>query len=159
MPRDYRPLLYLAAGVLGLIALVAGLYAVINRRRHGPLAAPRPAHEVALEALSKLHAARLIEAGKHEEFYIRLSDIVRGYLEVRFHLRAPEMTTEEFLQVAQRDPQLTPPQRSLLGTFLSEADLVKFARYVPESSDAERAYHAAGEFVRSTAPEVSRVAA
>ena len=160
VPRDYRPLLYLVAGALGLVALVAGLSWAINRRRHAPAAAPRPAHEVALEALAKLHAARLIEAGKHEEFYIRLSDIVRGYLEVRFHLRAPEMTTEEFLQVAQRDPQLTPPQRSLLGTFLSEADLVKFARYVPSADDAERVHRAAREFVQSTAPrEVPRAAA
>ena len=114
-----------------LLALVAVLYRLINRRRRVPAVAPRPVHEVALEALAKLHAARLLEAGRHEEFYVRLSDIVRTYLEARFHLRAPEMTTEEFLQAAQRDPQLTPPQRSLLGTFLSEADLVKFARYVP----------------------------
>ena len=91
---------------------------------------------------------------------MRLSDIVRSYLEGRFHLRAPEMTTEEFLQAAQRDPQLAPPQRSLLGTFLSEADLVKFARYVPAADDSERAYRAAREFVQSTAPpEVPRVAA
>jgi len=116
--------------------------------------------ELALEALAKLHAARLLDAGRHEEFYVRLSAIVRTYLEARFRLRAPEMTTEEFLQAAQRDPQLTPPQRSLLGTFLAEADLVKFARYVPAADDAERAYRAAREFVQSTVPpEVPRAAA
>ncbi len=160
VPRDYRPLLWVGAGALALLALVAVLYRLINRRRPAPAVAPRPVHEVALEALAKLHAGRLLEAGRHEEFYVRLSDIVRTYLEARFHLRAPEMTTEEFLQAAQRDPQLTPPQRSLLGNFLSEADLVKFARYVPAPDDAERAYRAAREFVHSTAaPEVPRVAA
>jgi len=159
VPRDYRPLLWIGAAILAVVALGGLLYRLFSRRGQMPLIIPRPAHEVALEALAKLRAARLIEEGRHEEFYVRLSDIVRTYLEVRFRLRAPEMTTEEFLQAAQRDPQLAPPQRSLLSTFLSEADLVKFARYVPESSDAERAYHAAGEFVRSTAPEVSRVAA
>lgn len=159
VPRDYRPLLWLGAGGLAVAALVAALYRLLNRRR-APAAAPRPVHEVALEALAKLRAARLLEAGRHEEFYVRLSDVVRTYLEGRFHLRAPEMTTEEFLQAAQRDPQLTPPQRSSLGTFLSEADLVKFARYVPAADDAERAYRAAREFVQATAPpEVPRVAA
>jgi hypothetical protein len=159
VPRDYRPLLWIGAALLAVAALGGLLYRLLNRRGQAPLIIPRPAHEVALEALAKLQAARLIEDGRHEEFYVRLSDIVRTYLEVRFRLRAPEMTTEEFLQAAQRDPQLAPPQRSLLSTFLSEADLVKFARYVPESSDAERAYRAAGEFIRSTAPEVPRVAA
>jgi hypothetical protein len=160
VPRDYRPLLWLAAGLLAAIGLAAVLYWSINRRRRAPLAAPRRAHEIALEALAKLQAARQLEAGRHDEFYVRLSDVVRTYLELRFHLRAPEMTTEEFLQAAQRDPQLTPPQRSLLGTFLAEADLVKFARYLPATDDAERAYRAAREFVQSTAaPEVPRVAA
>lgn len=161
VPRDYRPLLWLGAAVLGVIALAAGLYYVINGRRRGALPiAPRPAHELALEALAKLHAARLLEAGRPAEFYVRLSDIVRTYLELRFRLRAPEMTTEEFLQAAQRDPQLTPPQRSSLATFLAEADLVKFARHVPATDDAERAYQAAREFVQSTAPpEVPRAAA
>lgn len=160
VPRDYRPLVWLAAGLLAAAALAVLLYRLVNRRRPASSVAPRPAHEIALEALAKLHAARLLEAGRHEAFYVRLSDIVRTYLEVRFHLRAPEMTTEEFLQEAQRDPQLAPPQRSLLGNFLSEADLVKFARYVPAPDDAERAYRAAREFVESTAPpEVPRVAA
>ena len=159
VPHDYRPLLWLGAAVVGLVLLAAVLYRLINRRRQAPAAPPRPAHEVALEALAKLHAAHLVEAGRHEDFYVRLSDIVRTYLEARFQLRAPEMTTEEFLQVAQRDPQLTPAQRSLLGHFLSEADLVKFARYVPAGGDAERAYNAAREFVQSTVPEVPRAAA
>jgi len=160
VPHDYRPLLWLGAALLGVVALVGGLYWLINGGRKTPAVPPRPAHEVALEALAKLHAANLVEAGQHEEFYVRLSHIVRTYLEARFHRRAPEMTTEEFLQTAQRDPQLAPAQRSLLGHFLSEADLVKFARYVPAGQDAERAYTAAREFVQSTVPpEVPRAAA
>ena len=160
VPRDYRPLLWIAAGLLAGIAAGLALYRLIKGRRRAVAAVPRPAHAIALEALAKLHAARLLEAGRHEDYYVRLSDIVRTYLEGRFHLRAPEMTTEEFLQAAQRDPQLTPPQRSLLGTFLAEADLVKFARYVPAPDDAERAYRAARQFVESTAPpEVPRAAA
>jgi hypothetical protein len=161
VPKDYRPLLWIAAALVAVVALAAGLYHLLNRRRRTlPTAAPRPAHEIALEALAKLHAGRLLEAGRHEEFYVRLSDIVRSYLELRFHLRAPEMTTEEFLQAAQRDPQLAPPQRSALGTFLAEADLVKFARHVPAPDDAERAYRAGRDFVQATAPlEVSRAVA
>jgi hypothetical protein len=160
VPHDFRPLLWVGAAVLAVVGLAAGLFWLLNRRRRVAAPAPRPAHEIALEALARLRAGGLVEAGRPGEFYVRLSTIVRAYLEARFHLRAPEMTTEEFLQAAQRDPQLTPPQRSLLGQFLSEADLVKFARHVPYPEDAERAYAAAREFVESTAPpEVPRVAA
>lgn len=161
VPRDYSILGWIAVAVLVLVASVLALFRLLNRSRVAAAPPPRPAHEVALEALTRLRAARLPDAGRHEEYYVRLSSIVRSYLEGRFHLRAPEMTTEEFLQVAQRNPQLAPPQRASLVQFLGEADLVKFARYVPTLPDAERAYSAARQFVESTQPqlEVSRAAA
>jgi len=73
VPRDYRPL-WLAAGVLGLLAAaVFGLYRLLNRRRAARAITPRPAHEVALEGLARLRAARLLEEKRHEEYYVRLS--------------------------------------------------------------------------------------
>lgn len=161
VPRDYRPLLWAAAALVLLIAVGFLLYRLLNRDRHSAHIAPRPAHEIALEALKRLRAARLVEGGRQGEYYVQLSAIIRAYLEGRFQLRAPEMTTEEFLQVAQRNPQLRPEHRTQLGRFLSEADLVKFARHVPSVDDAERAYTAAGEFVESTIPaaEAQRAAA
>jgi hypothetical protein len=157
-PRDYTPLLWIAAAVAGL-ALLAWLVRRLARPRTAAGPAPRPVHERALDALVQLQAAHLIEAGRLEEFYVRLSGIVRDYVEGRFRLRAPEMTTEEFLQAAQRRAELAPAHRSLLGQFLGEADLVKFARHQPAAADAERAFAAAGEFVRATAPEEPRAAA
>jgi hypothetical protein len=158
-PRDYTPLLWIVAAGLVLVGIALLLMRRFTRPRAGLLVAPRPVHEVALEALGKLQAAHLIEEGRYEEFYVRLSLIVREYIEARFRVRAPEMTTEEFLQAAQRRAQLAPAHRSLLGQFLGEADLVKFARHHPTPSDAERAFDAGREFVRSTASEEPRAAA
>jgi hypothetical protein len=161
VPRDYRPLWWAAAALVLLAALVFAAYGLLNRRRQAAVIPPRPAHEAALEALTRLRAARLLESGRHEEYYVRLSAIVRTYLESRFQLRAPEMTTEEFLQAAQRSPQLLAEHRVSLARFLGEADLVKFARYLPSPEDAERAYSAARQFVEATAApaEVGRAAA
>jgi len=157
--RDYTPLLWIAAAA----ALLGGLIVWLLRRRRRPRVVlappPRPAHELALEALTRLRDERLVEAGRHEVFYVRLSAIAREYVEARFRLRAPEMTSEEFLQAAQRNAQLGAPQRSLLGQFLGEADLVKFARHTPTASDAERAFDAARDFVHSTTPQVPSAAA
>lgn len=158
-PRDYTPLLWIGAAALALSALIGLLLRRLRRPRAAAAAAPRPVHELALDALAALQAAGLIDAGRYEEFYVRLSAIVRAYIEARFRLRAPEMTTEEFLQAAQRRAQLGPAHRALLGQFLGEADLVKFARHHPTPGDAERAFAAGREFVRSTAPEEPRAAA
>lgn len=161
VPRDYRPLWYAAAALAVVIAAGFGLYQLLNRRKQISQAPPRPAHEVALEALARLQRARLWEQQQYSEYYVQLSAIVRAYLEQRFHLRAPEMTTEEFLQIAQRDRQLPSEHRGSLTQFLNEADLVKFARHVPAATDAERAYSAARAFIESTAlrAEADRAAA
>jgi len=152
-PRDYRPL-WLAGGVLlALLAIVAAVYWLRSRRRAAETMAARrrPAHEVALEALESLRRAGLLEAERHAEYYVQLSAIVRAYLEGRFRLRAPEMTTEEFLQAAQASPELAAEHRGKLARFLAEADLVKFARHRPTMEESERAHTAARELVESTA--------
>lgn len=167
VPVDWRPYL-LAAGVVVLAVLLAvALYVVLNRPRRQRVIPPRPPHEIALEALVRLRARNLVQAGEFEAYYVGLSAIVRRYLEDGFGVRAPEMTTEEFLAAATDDARLLPAHRRLLGEFLSQADLVKFARAVPTLRDSEAAYDAARRFVedtrpaaRSTAgPEAARAAA
>ncbi|MFH1645234.1 MAG: hypothetical protein ABIB11_02330, partial [Candidatus Omnitrophota bacterium] len=56
-----------------------------------------PAHIIAYKELEALRNKQLLAKGLIKQFYFELSSIVRRYLEKRFSLRAPEMTTEEFL--------------------------------------------------------------
>ena len=117
------------------------------RKRRQPTAAtemvaPPSPFEIALAALQRLRQ----DAPPADEFYTRLSDIVRHYIEGQFGLRAPERTTEEFLAEATLPAQ----QMTLLGVFLREADLVKFARLRPGKDDMERAFRAAEKFVNGT---------
>ncbi len=151
VPRDRRMLWYLGTALLAVATIVALLFRWWRRRFSPPVVVERPAHEVALEALGKLRRARLLEDGRQPEFYVRLSAIVREYVERRFHVRAPEMTTEEFLRAAKVSRELPVEYRSRLGGFLGEADLVKFARHVPSAGQGERAFEAAEDFVTRTA--------
>ncbi len=162
-PADLRPYYLIAA------LLVAGLAIVwLVRRWRGrptlarPVAPAPPAHVVAAQALFELSRRRLLHSGAYVEHYTTLAAIVRTYVEQRFGLRAPEMTTEEFLGVSARDARLAGPHRGLLGQFLGECDLVKFARHVPTVDDGERALVAATRFVEETAareaPEDMRAA-
>jgi len=152
IPVDWRPYYAIASAVAAIALLAYLLRLLIARRRRGiETPPPPPAHVVALAALDALRARRLPEEGAFKEYYSALTDIVRGYLEGRYHVRAPEMTTEEFLVASSRDGRLNVVHRRLLGEFLGESDLVKFARHVPSLADSERAYGAARRFVDETA--------
>jgi hypothetical protein len=153
IPIDWRPYYWLGGAGLALVVLAWIVYRLIaGPRRARPVAPPPPPHVIANAALEALRARRLVEQGAFKEFYSALSDIVRRYLEDRFRVRAPEMTTEEFLIASSRDGRLAPPHRRLLGDFLTESDLVKFARHVPAIADTTRAFDAARRFVDETAP-------
>ena len=119
LPFDWRPYGLVAVAGLVLAGLGGGLFVYL--RRPAPAVAPPapPASQVALEALRRLHAQGLIEKQQFETYYVGLSAIVREYLENSLKLRAPEMTTEEFLSAAARDRQLSAAQQERLAAFLS----------------------------------------
>lgn len=140
------------AGLLIAIALLAaaGVYFWLRRRPAAatPPPIPRlPAWQTALEAIARLERDDYIRQGRVKEFYSGLSGIIRGYIEERFELRAPEMTTEEFMDAARRSERLTPVQKDFLSSFLNASDMVKFARFQPDPSDMRRALDLARAFV------------
>jgi len=154
-PVDWRPYYFVGGTLAALLGLALLLYRVLNReRRAQPTQPPKPAHVIAFEELDRLRRRGLIEQGAFKEFYSALSNIVRAYVEQRFAVRAPEMTTEEFLLSSARNGRLQSGHRALLGEFLTESDLVKFARHVPTVADSERAFAAARRFVDETAASV-----
>ncbi|MCX6998393.1 MAG: hypothetical protein NTV49_15230 [Kiritimatiellaeota bacterium] len=143
--------LLIAAALAGLAVVLFRLYRRRpSARRNGP--PPLPPHQVALAALQALLRRGWIEAEHVEPFYVELSAIVRRYLEDRFQLRAPERTTEEFLREAATAGALTPAHQALVGAFLEQSDLVKFARYHPPSGAMRAAYAAAERLVQETIP-------
>jgi hypothetical protein len=147
-PGPWRIALVGAGAALALAAIIVLL--MRRRRRALPAPPPEPADVRALRELDALAASDLIAAGRWRDFYFRLSDVVRGYLERRFGIRAPERTTAEFLAEARRSPALASRHRDLLAGFLRAADLVKFARHEPGPGEGEAALAAARRFVEET---------
>ena len=103
IPYNYLLLASVLASVLLIGALVyLGLRIYRKRKETGyllkPPEPPRPAHEIALEALDELLGKDLLSQGLVKLFYIEISDILRRYIEGRFYIRAPEETSREILR-------------------------------------------------------------
>jgi hypothetical protein len=151
-PRSRLPRLLWALPLVALIALGAGLFARRRGRTQAAEPVPPAAHEVALRELEKLRAEQWVERGEGETFIVRLSGIVRRYLEGRFDLRAPECTTEEFIRDAAQSSLLSSMHQQLTRSFLEQSDLVKFARWRPEAGTLQETFAAAERLVRETVP-------
>lgn len=118
--------------------------------RRGKKVAQVSPYERASVALSQLEAAGLPDDEARDAWYVQLSGIVRRYLEDRFALRAPELTTEEFLRVAQRSVLLSDEHKKLLSSFLADCDQVKFAGYQPGAEESRSVLEAARRFLLET---------
>jgi hypothetical protein len=143
---------WLGPVLIGLaVALALWLLARAWRRWRGRAAAVPiiviPPHVRARERLRE--ALGLI--GQPKPFCIAISHGLRVYLEERFQLRAPERTTEEFLDELQASPRLSRRQKESLGDFLERCDLVKFARHEPAEPALRELFEAALRLVDETA--------
>lgn len=136
---------------LGLALL--GLAFFLYRRRH-PRSVGKPAPvgpsplERALERLDQLRqAGHSMEA---DPFVVDVSDVVREYLEDALQTRAREQTSEEFLQELQRKADLPEILRQTMPPFLTECDLVKFARQSIDESRRHELLDTAARVIEQT---------
>ena len=150
---------YVTWSIVALLVLVLLAYVAYRIMRHYGKsfsdifrpAPPLPPHEVARQALEKLYVQRLWQADKHKLYYSTITDILRTYIDGRFGVGAMEMTSDEIIE-AMRGVDL--PQKSAmdLTQILRDADLVKFAKALPEAEQNEATYSAAWDFVEQTKP-------
>ncbi|MBA3457463.1 MAG: hypothetical protein H0T42_30560 [Deltaproteobacteria bacterium] len=141
-------ILGLGGGALMLISgTILTIRALRARRR---IEKQRSAYEEAVAHLRDLEQRGAPDDTGADAWFVELSAIVRRYLEHRYEIRAPELTTEEFLLVATARPELTTEHRGLLTSFLERCDRVKFAGYRPDADESIATLAAARGFVEDT---------
>ena len=131
------------------IALTAGLLTVLFLKRPQVSLAPEPVvppHITACKALAVLKEEEWIP----EPFFVKLSTILRTYLEDRFDLNAPESTTEELAGKLKTDPRLDLENSRALQLFFEQSDLVKFARAGAEQDVMQTAFSTVEQFIDQT---------
>ena len=134
----------------GIIFAGVMAYKKLKKRKPAPIETPKSAREKAIIALEALRTKDLPASGKAREYYYELSDIVRKYTEEAVAIRAPEMTTEEFLRSLALSRALSGMQKNTMKEFLKFCDIVKFARYGPDEKEMDTSFSVAKKYVDET---------
>ncbi len=116
-----------------------------------PKKKPVPPYEYAMQELNRLKAEKLCESGQEKEYYTRLTEILRVYLDKRFGINAMEMTSTQIMQQI-RSNEDTRTSAPVMKQILEMADFVKFAKVRPLPDDNQKAFNNAVTFVEDTKP-------
>jgi len=154
-PLNLPDLWWLLWLFLFLIAAAAGIYLFLRYKKPRtepvkPQVPEMPAWEKAYQQLEALRRENLLDKGLFKEFFTRVADIARHYMENRFNIHAPHMTTEEFLYSLGISGHLNEGQKAALKDFLDSCDMVKFAKYAPSVNEALSNFDLAKKLVDDT---------
>lgn len=144
--------------LLALLLIGASLWAYRKYYKKGinPLKPSKkrlPPYEEAMLNLQNLKAAQLWQRGQEKEYFTGLTDILRVYIDRRFHINAVEMTSSQIIDTLKKNEE-TKAVNEQLEMILEIADIVKFANARPLADDNEVAYQRAVNFVEATRPVV-----
>lgn len=143
---------YVMWGGIGAVVLAILLYFLIKwlkSRRVAIANRPKePAHIIAIKALEALQHKKMWQSGNVKEYYSLLSDILRQYIENRYDVGAMEMTSDEILDAVKE--LNSGAQVEQLREFAMISDLVKFAKWTPQTAENEQAWQTIYNYVEQT---------
>jgi hypothetical protein len=155
VPVGFMEVFPYVAGGIALLGAIGFLVWYLRRRRGSesaflPSRPEEPAHMIALRELDELKARKLWQKNEFKEYYSRLTEIVRRYMERRYRIPAMEMTSVEIQRAWKESGEDRENLAGNLNLLLNLADLVKFAKERPVASDNEENMERAYDFVQKT---------
>jgi len=149
-PLSWKLVGWVSLAVLASLALLAGLVALVKylarrvkEHRMSPI-------ERAWVELDRLLKKGLPGRGRYKDFYVELTMVVRRYVQRKYGIKAPHLTTEEFLR-DRRIVELSNDRMAALKVFLESADMVKFAGVEATPEMADSATDSARGYLKSDA--------
>lgn len=108
-----------------------------------------PPHIIALKKLRAIEDEKLWQHDRIKEYYIKVSDTIREYIENRYSIHALEQTTDELI-ISLKRVRVNATNRAKIERILSLADLAKFAKTQPLSNENVESMHLSIEFIEKT---------
>ena len=152
-PVTFKELLpWIGGGLLAaaLIALAVWLIIRASKRKAEALKPKDPAYIVALRELDKYRSDKYWAPDKQKAFYSGITDALKFYMDERFGVDAPEMTTAELFDALKSDKDITPEMYSSLKELFERADFVNFAKHIASEQENAAALPLAVRFVTTT---------
>lgn len=140
--------------VLLLVLLGVGAYLYVRLRDNKPLIKSFKLvkrllpHQRAMKEIEQIKADKMVSSENQKEYYTKLTDTLRRYIEERYKFSAMEMTSSEIIERLTQDGD----QKSLdeLRQLFTTADLVKFAKYSTLINENDMNLVNAIEFINQT---------
>lgn len=152
--KEILPWILLGLGILLLILLA--LYMYMRWKKKQPiffkLKKVDPPYVVAMRELQKLKEEKVWQQDKIKQYYTRLTDILRVYIEDGFTIQAMEKTSQELIQDIEKSDLSQKYPLVKLREMFTVSDLAKFAKYTPAPDENERCYITVAEFIEATKP-------
>jgi hypothetical protein len=158
IPPDWRIIALWILAVLIIAGAAVYFYLKYKKRKAAAPIVKKiiviPPHVRALAELNVLEKQQLWQKGEIKEYHSRITEIVRNYFEERFKMPALELSTSEIMIYLEKQPGAE-DIKELTSAFLNNADLVKFAKYIPLNSINEEMMKQAVEIVERTIPKTT----
>jgi len=140
--------------VLLLILMALAYYLYIRMRDNKPIIThirivkKLLPHQKAMKEIEQIKADKMVSSENPKEYYTKLTDTLRKYIEERYGFSAMEMTSSEIIEklTATQDQKALDELRQLFTT----ADLVKFAKYSTLINENDKNLVSAIEFINQT---------
>ena len=156
IPLDWKEILMWILILLIILGVAFYFYRQYKKKKMSEIKRVRkviqkPPHVIALYELRALEQQQLWQKGLIKEYHSKITEIIRRYFQDQFYLPALELTTSEVMQYLKQVRRA----EVIIDTtfnFLSNADLVKFAKFKPMASINEEMMKQAIEIVQKTKP-------
>ncbi len=146
-PLSWRLAGWVALALVMIAAVIGGIWWGVRKVREMVRVHRMSPIERALYELEKLLAKSLPSRGFYKDFYVELTMVVRRYVQRKYGIKAPNLTTQEFFGELEKSNRQTLAQTENLRRFLESADLVKFAGVEATVEMAEAATSSARNYL------------
>ena len=155
---DWSLLFWLS--VLMLVLMAVGYYLYMRLRDNKPIITHicivkrLLPHQKAMKEIEQIKADKMQNSENPKEYYTKLTDTLRKYIEDRYGFNAMEMTSSEIIERLEKaltdDTKDAATMKAELRQFFTTADLVKFAKYSTMINENDANLVSAIDFINQT---------